>query len=312
MQSFYSEAVSKFSMIIIAYKKVFFFVTGVTVALSIAAIAAFGLNFGVDFTGGTLVEVRYEAERPAQNVVAASLRNAGIEDASVRPSDDDIYIIRSGVLSGLDIQTLPDAVSVGGEYPAEIERFTEIGPTIGQELRNKALVALVLVAVAIVLYIAFTFRHVSRPVSSWVYGAIAVIALIHDILVPAGLFAVLGQFFGAQVDSLFVMALLAILGYSVNDTIVVFDRVRENLRGNIERGRKEEFCLTVGRSLTQTIVRSLNTSITSLLALLALFFLGPNATQDFALTLIAGVIAGTYSSIALAAPLLVAYEKMRS
>jgi len=241
LQSFYSEAVSKFSMIIIAYKKVFFFVTGVTVALSIAAIAAFGLNFGVDFTGGTLVEVRYEAERPAQNVVAASLRNAGIEDASVRPSDDDIYIIRSGVLSGLDIQTLPDAVSVGGEYPAEIERFTEIGPTIGQELRNKALVALVLVAVAIVLYIAFTFRHVSRPVSSWVYGAIAVIALIHDILVPAGLFAVLGQFFGAQVDSLFVMALLAILGYSVNDTIVVFDRVRENLRGNIERGRKKNF-----------------------------------------------------------------------
>ena len=166
-------------------------------------------------------------------------------------------------------------------------------------------------ALAIIFFIAFVFRHVSAPVSSWKYGIIAIIALLHDIIVTIGLFAVLGALVGAEVDILFVMALLAILGYSVNDTIVVFDRVRENLRTNLELNRKEDFELTVGKSLNQTYIRSINTSLTTFFVLITLFMLGPLATQNFALVLLTGVIAGTYSSICLATPLLVAVNDLQ-
>ena len=186
-----------------------------------------------------------------------------------------------------------------------------MGPTIGNELRSKAVVALVLVALAITLYVAFAFRHVSKPVSSWVYGLITIGVLLHDIIIPAGLFAVLGHLFGAEVDVLFVVALLVILGYSVNDTIVVFDRVREALKINEHMGRKEDFALTVGAALQTTYARSINTSLTTLIALTALLILGASVTQYFALMLIAGILAGTYSSIFLAAPLLVALNNWR-
>jgi preprotein translocase subunit SecF len=158
---------------------------------------------------------------------------------------------------------------------------------------------------AIIFFIAFTFRHVSKPVSSWKYGSIAIVALLHDIALPVGLFAILGKFFGAEVDILFVMALLAILGYSVNDTIVVFDRVRENLRQNKDANIREKFEETVGRSLNQTFTRSINTSVTTGLVLISLFLIGGETTKWFALTLLSGVMAGTYSSIFLATPLLV-------
>lgn len=279
------------------------------IALSVGSILFFGLNFGVDFTGGALVEARYESERPSKESVESMLKNLGLEGASVRPAGDTSYIVRTAVLSDEQRGALPESLSINGEHIVSIERFTEIGPTIGQELRNKALIALVLVSIAIILYIAFAFRGVSKPVSSWIYGIIAIVALLFDTLTPVGVFAALGYYAGLQVDTLFVMALLAILGYSVNDTIVVFDRVRENLNRNKERGRKEEFSLTVGKSLNQTFVRSINTSITTLLVLLTLFLLGPDATRDFALVLMVGVIAGTYSSLALATPLLVAIER---
>lgn len=296
-------------MLIVKYRKIFFWISGLVVALSLASVLFFGLNFGVDFTGGTLIEVRYESSVPSQDVVESTLSNIGLDGISIRPAGEDGYIIRTGALSDEQRGSLETALSINNEYVASVERLNEIGPTIGQELRNKALIAIVLVSLAIILYIAFAFRGVSKPVSSWIYGLIAIVALLHDVLVPFGVFAVLGSFFGSQVDTLFVMALLAILGYSVNDTIVVFDRVRENLRNNADRGRKEEFSLTVGKSLNQTYVRSINTSLTTLLVLLTLFFLGPDATHDFALVLMVGVIAGTYSSLALATPLLVAIER---
>ena len=164
----------------------------------------------------------------------------------------------------------------------------------------------------ILLFIAFAFRKVSQPVSSWVYGLIALVTLLHDVIVPVGFFAALGHFFGAEVDTLFVTAILTILGFSIHDTIVVFDRVRENLAINKERNRKEPFEDTAGRALNQTFVRSVNTSLTVLLTLLILYFLGPASTEIFALTLLVGIIAGTYSSIFLATPLLVWVEKRRS
>lgn len=188
-------------------------------------------------------------------------------------------------------------------------RFNSIGPALGSELATKALYALGAVTLAIMLYIAWAFRRVSRPVSSWVYGGIVVIILIHDVIVPAGFYAILAHFTGAQVDSLFVVALLAILGYSVNDTIVIFDRVREHLHTNREHKVEEPFEETVGKSITETLGRSINTSVTVSLALIALIIFGAAETVNFALVLLVGVIAGTYSSILLAAPLLVPLAK---
>jgi preprotein translocase subunit SecF len=288
-------------MYIIVYRKVLFVFTGLVVIASIAGLALYGLNIGTDFTGGSLVEVRYSEERPSSEALASSLLSAGLESVSVRAAGDDALIVRAAPLSTGAREALPGAV-LGGT----IEKMTDVGPTIGEELRNKAFIALALVISCIVLYVAFVFRTVSKPVSSWWYGVITIITLLHDVAVPLGAFALFGYLWGAQVDVLFVTAILTILGFSVHDTIVVFDRVRENLRLNQEHNRKEDFELVAGRSIEQTFVRSVNTSVTVLISLLALFFLGPESTQDFALTLIIGIIAGAYSSIAVAIPLLVA------
>ena len=201
------------------------------------------------------------------------------------------------------------ALSLSGSAPLIEKSFTAIGPSIGKELTNKAIAAIIAIVLALLAFITFAFRKVSKPVSSWKYAVIAIVTLVHDMLVPMGVFAYLGFARGAEVDSLFVVALLAILGISINDTIVVFDRVRENLRRREEMNTKEPFDETVGKSLNQTIVRSINTSLTVVFVLLALFFFGPETTKNFALMLTVGMIAGTYSSIFLASPLLVVWER---
>lgn len=291
-------------MLIIKYRNIFFALTGLLTLGALAMLFVFGLNIGTDFTGGSLVEVRYADERPSPIALHNALVGAGLESVSVRSAGDDTLIIRAAPLSTEARSALPEAV-LGGT----VERLTDVGPSIGSELRSKALIAVSLVVLCIVLYIAFVFRKVSKPISSWWYGLITIVTLLHDIAIPLGAFAVFGYLWGAQVDTLFITAILTVLGYSVHDTIVVFDRTRENLRLNEENRRKEDFELVAGRSIEQTFVRSVNTSMTTLIALGALFFLGPVATQDFALTLIIGVLAGTYSSIALATPLLVAVAK---
>lgn len=298
-------------MLIVTYRKVFFAITGLLVVASIAAVLIFGLKLGTDFTGGVLAEAKYEGGRPSAPELLEHLREDGFSGVSIREVKDNGYIVRSGNISSEMRAALPEALSLHGAYPATVERFSEIGPTIGVELRNKSLIAISLVLLAILFYIALVFRKVSQPVSSWIYGLIALVTLIHDVIIPVGFFAVLGHIFGAQVDTLFVTAVLTILGFSVHDTIVVFDRVRENLRLNQEQNRREDFEITAGRSLQQTFVRSVNTSVTVLISLGVLFFVGPESTQDFALTLIVGIIAGTFSSIALATPLLVAVERWK-
>jgi preprotein translocase subunit SecF len=296
-------------MLIVTYRKVFFAITGILVLASLALIFIFGLKLGTDFTGGTLAEVRYSAERPPVTALRESLDAAGFSGYSLRESQNNSYVMRAGNLSQESRAKLGDVFSIGGTYPSSIERFTDVGPTIGKELRNKAILAVGLVLLCILLFIAFAFRKVSQPVSSWIYGLIALVTLLHDVIVPTGFFALLGYLFGAQIDTLFVTAILTILGFSIHDTIVVFDRTRENLRLNQEKRLKEDFELTAGRSLNQTFVRSVNTSMTVLISLLALFFFGPESTQDFALTLLVGIVVGTFSSIALATPLLVTIAK---
>ena len=306
-------------MLIVKYRNIFFAFSAFVLAAAIGSIAFFGLNFGIEFTGGELIEAQYE-QRPDRTLIVEQLDALALGAYSLRAAGDNEFILRvrpleeaqrEMVFAALTEISLPAQTGETQEIEivGTIERFNAVGPTIGNELRAKAWIAILAVVFAIILFIAFTFRKVSAPVASWKYGIIAIIALLHDVIIPTGIFAALGYFLGAEVDVLFVMALLAILGYSVNDTIVVFDRVRENLRLNEETNRKEDFELTIGKSLGQTFTRSINTSLTTLLVLLALFFVGAEVTQDFALVLIAGIIAGTYSSIFMATPLLLTLEK---
>ncbi len=297
-------------MFVVRNRNIFFAITAVLIVASMAALAVFGLNFGTDFTGGTLVEVSYESVRPTQEVVADSLRGNGLEGFSLRESGERGYTLRAGELSDEQRSYLAAMFTIG-DSTAYVDQLSEVGPTIGAELRNKSLVAIAVVLLCILLFIAFAFRHVSEPISSWTYGLIAIVTLLHDVLIPLGAFAVFGHLWGAQVDTLFVTALLTILGFSIHDTIVVFDRTRENLRINQEKGRREDFAETAGRALNQTMVRSINTSVTVAISLAALYVLGPASTQDFALTLLIGIVAGTYSSIFFATPLLVTWEKWR-
>jgi preprotein translocase subunit SecF len=314
-------------MKIIAYKKIFLIITAFVIALSVGIIATLGLRLGIDFTGGSLTEVSY-AERPDKEVVESALNELPLELGaySLREATNDAgqpaFNLRTRDLSEPERQQVSAVLSGLGAEGA-VTRFTSIGPTIGQELRDKAVWAIAAVAAVIILYVAWAFRGVGRPVGSWTYGGITILALIHDVLVPTAVMAVLGVLIGAEVDVLFVMAILAVLGYSVNDTIVVFDRVRENLLKfrqekkvmvKNEYGQPEEqieyiptkpFADVVGLSVDQTILRSINTSVTTFLTLLALYLLGGSVTQTFALVLMAGVVAGTYSSIFLANPLLV-------
>lgn len=312
-------------MNIIAQKNFFLLLGAGILAVCLVIIISLGLKLGIDFTGGALTEVSYE-ERPARAEFTPALDALNLGGYSVRESTDDAgkaaYIISTRDLSEPERETLHGAVTEVGTG-AVITRFTSIGPTIGAELRDKAVWAIGAVVLIIIFYVAWAFRGVGRPVGSWTYGGITILALFHDVLVPTAVMAVLGILIGAEVDVLFVMAILAVLGYSVNDTIVVFDRVRENIvkyrqekkvMVKNELGQPEEqieyiptkpFDKIVGESVDQTLMRSINTSVTTLLALVALYWWGGEVTETFALILIAGVVAGTFSSIFLANPLLV-------
>lgn len=295
-------------MFVVHYKKIFLGIGALLIAGAIGSIMFFGLSFSIDFTGGTLLEISYTQERPSQEEIQNKVENLALGSFSVRSAGEDGYIIRTRSLNQDELDVVTELLTFE-ENIVSMDRITTIGPSLGNELGRKALFALMALSFAVVFYVAYVFRRVSKPVPSIYYGLIVVLALLHDILIPTGFFAIMGYYFGAQIDTLFVVALLAILGYSVNDTIVVFDRIRENIAKNIERNVKEDFEMTVGKSLRQTYVRSINTSVTTALALLALFFLGSGVTENFALVLLVGVVVGTYSSIFLAAPLLVLLQK---
>lgn len=190
----------------------------------------------------------------------------------------------------------------------EERQFTTIGPTVGDSLKQRSAWALIIASAAIILYIAFAFRRVPRKLSAWRFGIIAVITLIHDVLITVGVFVILSHITNFEFDTLFITALLTIIGYSVNDTIVIFDRIRDNLSN---QGRNEPFEVVAERSLWQSVPRSINTSVSTLIMLSALFFLGSESIQWFVLTLIVGAIIGTYSSIFLATPLLVYWRKSK-
>lgn len=288
---------------ILGTRKIWYSVSSVLVVGSIVVWAIYGLNLGIDFTGGSLLQVRYTAARPEVSTVVEQISALNLGEPLVQPSGDDTFIIKTQFL---DNEQRQQVLSALGENAAE-DSFESIGPTIGQELREKAVSAIILVLVAIILYVSWAFKGVSRgPVPSWAYGVAAIVALVHDILITVGVFVLLGAFHGVEINVMFITALLTILGFSINDTIVIFDRIREGLR----RSQQKTFEGVINESINFSMMRSLNTSITTLIVLTTLLLFGGESIRYFVLALIIGITAGTYSSIFIASPLLLMWQKI--
>lgn len=262
-----------------------------------------GLRLGIDFTGGALLEYRLQTAVNSEQLRKEVL-SQGVEVGQITKSGENTYIIRTKPLEEGKLSEVKKSLAESfGEIEERRQEF--VGPVIGSELRQKAILAVGLASLVIVLYIAFSFRKIPKPASSWRFGIAAVVALIHDILVVVGAFAILGKFLSVEVDTLFVTALLTVIGFSVHDTIVVFDRIRENLTKNI--GRK--FIDVANLSVVQTLGRSLNTSLTVIFVLIALLLFGGETLEWFVVALLIGIISGTYSSIFNATALLVWWEE---
>ncbi len=289
-------------MDIIGKRKIYYMISCVFVAASVVVLALWGLEFGIDFKGGSILEIAYpDSQRPSTIEIIDSLKPLKLNDLTISPVGDNGANLR---FKETDEATHQEIIKILGDKIEE-RRFSSIGPTIGAELKQKSIKAIVMVLFGISLYIAWAFRKVSIPLSSWRYGAVTLAALFHDLIIPIGLFAFLGRFYGVEVGINFIVALLVILGFSVHDTIVVFDRIRENLK----RYASMDFVSLVNQSVNETLVRSINTSLTVLLTLAALYAFGGESLRYFVLALMVGIFSGTYSSIFIASPLLVSWFK---
>lgn len=294
-------------MFAINHKTKFYILSVTLTVLAVAALIVFGVKPGIDFTGGSVLEISFPNEKPNQEQVENAVKNLNLGNAVVRSAGENGYLIKMATIDDATKKALEGALSRNGEIQFNEEKFITVGPVLGEELTSKSFVAVGLVLLAIIVYVAYVFRIVSRPVSSWKYGLATIIALVHDVILTIGFFAIAGKFFGVEVDTFFVIAILVVLGYSVNDSIVVLDRVREKLKETREEQRDSQFKELVGKSLVETVARSLNTTITTLLSLTALYIWGGEATKTFALALIVGITAGAYSSIFVAPQLLVTF-----
>lgn len=289
---------------IVKNRKWFYAVSLIAIIPGIVALLLWGLPLSPDFTGGTLLEIKF-SENVQNDEITQAVRQKGIEigETGVQSTAENTYLLRTNPLSDEQTNSLTNALKEKDPNLSVLRKET-IGPTIGQELLRRSLLALAIASVLVVLYIAFAFRAVPKPTSSWRFGACAIVALLHDVLILFGAFAILGHFFSVEIDALFVTAALTVVGFSVHDTIVVFDRVRENLN----KASYKSFEETVQNSIMQTIGRSINTSLTVILVLLAILLFGGSSIRWFVLALLIGIISGTYSSIFNAAPLLVSWQ----
>lgn len=290
-------------MFIINHRKIFIGISGLLVALAIFSMSYFGLNFGIDFVGGSLLEIKYGNERPSPADLQSIIESVGIGSSLIQPVGELGYSIKVRDITDAEKNSLLVAFGEGVEEVG----FNSVGPSVGAELVKKSIISFILVALGIILWVAYSFRKVSKPVSSWKYGITAILALVHDVTITAGVFAVLSHFMHTDIDTLFVVAILTVLGLSVSDTIVIFDRIRENVRNKQSKTFEEN----VGSSISQIYPRSLITSLTTILALISLIIFGPVSTKLFAITLTIGLAIGTYSSICLASPLLVVFKNLQ-
>lgn len=286
----------------IKHSKIYFIFSGILILISIVFLSLWGLKIGIDFTGGSLLEVEFQNQTPSVGELREALSKEIEGDFTLQEVGDKGVILRTKEISEENHQKMMETLRSQGEV--EEKRFEMIGPVIGGELQKNTIVAIMLAFVFITIYIAVAFHRISRVVPSWQYSIAALIALFHDILITCGVFVFLGKFFNIEVNVPFAAALLTILGYSINDTIVIFDRCRENL---IKGGG--DFKEILNKSLMETIPRSLFTSLTTLIVLFAILFWGGETLFSFVLTLIIGIILGTYSSIFIATPLLFKFSK---
>lgn len=291
-------------MAILNMHKTYTIMFWVSIALAITAVVVIlvlGLNLGVDFKGGSVLELEFVNERPEIETIQKSL--PGFKDLSMTPSGTNGMIIRTGELSEQNHQIILNKFKTAFPTSGLKERkFDSVGPLIGNELKNKSVTAIILVLLGVIIYIAIVFRKLSRVLPGWAMGLAAIVALAHDVVIPTGVFALLGNFYGIEVSAVFVAAALTVLGYSVSDTVVIFDRIRENV---LREGTKDGFGEVVHRSIMQTLTRSLNTTFTTLLSLIAIYLFGGESIKYFALAMIMGIFLGAYSSIFIASPLLV-------
>lgn len=296
---------------IIGHKNIFLSISAILVGAAVLLALIFGFRQGIDFKGGALWQFAISQGKPSLNDLENVFKtDLGISEIHIaHDPTNSSFLARLPILSEEDHQKYLRQLSE--KFPSLVSNvepsfqelsFQSIGPSVGRELRNNALIALGLVIVGISIYIAIAFRKVYRPVSSWKYGVITLITLFHDVAIPAGLLVLLGHYGQIEIDGNFIVALLVIMGFSVHDTIVVFDRIRENLF--LDQG-KTNFGTLVNQSVNQTMARSVNTSLTLILVLLAIYFVGPAGLHYFVLTLLVGVSTGIYSSIFVASPLLV-------
>lgn len=277
------------------YKLWFFIGSTILIIPGLIFILMGGLKFGIDFTGGGLLEYKFENQINKDDLSAYG---------QVVESGENTYILRTPASSNEELQNLKSEIkNKFGNF--EIRREENVGPTIGKELEQKAIIALLISWATIILYITFAFRKVPKPASSFRFGVSAIVALVHDVLLLLGVFAILGYFWHVEIDTLFVTALLTVVGFSVHDTIVVFDRIRENLPKNL--GKKFETVVDI--SISQTLARSLNTSLTVIFVLSALLLFGGVTIKWFVVALLVGMVSGTYSSIFNAAALLTWWEE---
>jgi len=286
------------------YRKIYYFLSTILFAGSIVSLVVFGLKAGIDLTGGSILEIEFEAERPANSITREKLSGLDLGEFSVQPAGEKGMILRMKELSEEEHQKVLEQLK---EYQIKELRFESIGPTISSELRRKTKSVIILATLAIALYITVAFGKVARPINSWQLGVISLFSLLHDILIPLGILAIFGHFYGAQFTIPVIVALLTILGYSINNTVVTFDRIRENA----SRKDLADFDQVINDSLNQTLGRQLGTSLTTLFPLIFIFFLGGETLKYFSLVLIFGIICGVYSSLFLVAPILFDWIKRK-
>lgn len=288
----------------IKYHKIHYLIVGLLILASIACLIIFGLNLGIDFLGGTILEFSFKT-RPANSVIQENLNTLNLGEITIQPTGENDVILR---LKDIDENT-HQQILLNLSRISELEevKFESIGPAIGKELREKTMILIIVSLIALLLYIAIAFRKLKWPISGWQYGVVSIATLFIDVLIPFLVLVFLGKFYNVQFNIPIVAALLTILGYTINDKVIVFDRVREN----ILKTRSENFSETVNSSLNQIIGRSLGTGFCTLLVLFAIFLFGGETLKYFSLTLIIGIIVGTYTSLFIASSLLVSWDKLK-
>ena len=290
-------------MNIVGKRKWFFLISAVVLLVGILSLAVFGLEPGVDFSSGTTITIRF-----AKDIDQAALRQAlidiGYDTATIQSTSEGDYFIRLSEITPEERQDITNALKSSLDPDLTVRDYYQVSPVIATETGRNAAIAVAVAAVAMLIYIAWAFRRMPNPFR---WGTCAIVALLHDVLVVMGIFSILGWISGVQIDAMFITGMLTVVGYSINNTVVVFDRIRENY----SKGVSKDFEVTVNVSIMETLARSINTSLTTLLVILALYLFGGITIRYFVLVLLIGVVAGTYSSLLIAGPLLVVWDKAR-